>query len=214
MEFDFSQLKPQERYKLLTALVVPRPIAWVTTLNRDGSVNAAPFSFFNAMGSDPGLLVMSVGNHEPTRPKDTAANIKRTGFFVVQMVSEELAERMNLTATEFPEGVSEVEVAGLELAPSRHVPVPRIAQAPAGFECRLHSVLEIGRNRLIIGEVLGAFVHDAFVADAHRQHIKTEALHLIGRMHGPGGYTRTREIFVLPRLSYEEWRAQQVDKAP
>ncbi|RIH89582.1 flavin reductase family protein [Calidithermus roseus] len=214
MEFDFAQLKPQERYKLLTALVVPRPIAWVTTLNRDGSVNAAPFSFFNAMGSDPGLLVLSVGNHERTRPKDTAANIKRRGFFVVHMVSEALAPAMNLTATEFPEGMSEVEAAGLELAPSVHVPVPRIAQAPAGFECKLHSVLEIGHNRLIIGEVLQAFVHDEFVADAHKLHIKTEALQLIGRMHGRGGYTRTREIFEMPRISLEEWQARQMEKTP
>ncbi|RIH86987.1 Flavin reductase like domain protein [Calidithermus terrae] len=213
MEFDFARLKPQERYKLLTALVVPRPIAWVTTLNPDGSVNAAPFSFFNVMGSDPGVLVISVGNHGRARPKDTAANIRRSGFFVVQMVSEELAEAMNLTATEFPEGVSEVAVAGLELAPSAQVPVPRIARAPAGFECKLHSVLEIGRNRLVIGEVLHAFVQDEFIADAERYHVKTEALRLIGRMHGRGGYTRTREIFEMPRVSYEEWQARQAEKA-
>jgi flavin reductase (DIM6/NTAB) family NADH-FMN oxidoreductase RutF len=208
MEFDFATLKPQERYKLLTGLVVPRPIAWVTSLNPDGSVNAAPFSFFNAMGSDPGLVVIGVGNHGG-RPKDTASNIKRLGSFVVNLVAEELAENMNLTAVEFPEGISEVEVLGLEVAPSLHTPVPRLVKAPAGFECKLHSVLEIGRNRMVVGEVLGAFVQDQYVADYDKQYLRTEAMHLVGRMHGRGGYTRTREFFEVPRKTFEQWQEEQ-----
>ncbi|GIW23876.1 flavin reductase family protein [Meiothermus sp.] len=205
MNFDFAQLQPQERYKLLTGLIVPRPIAWVTSLGAGGQVNAAPFSFFNAMGSDPALLVIGVGNH-PQRPKDTAANIKRSGVFVVNLVSESLAEAMNLTAAEFPEEISEVEVAGLQTAPSVHVPVPRLAQAPAGFECRLHSVLEIGRNRLVIGEVLGAFVQDHLVTDAKKLYLSTSELGLIGRMGGRGGYVRTTDLFEIPRISYEAWK--------
>lgn len=212
MEFDFAKLKPQERYKLLTGLVVPRPIAWVTSLNPDGSVNAAPFSFFNSMGSDPPLLVIGVGNYEKARPKDTASNIKRLGTFVVNLVTEELAQAMNLTAVDFPEGVSEVEVIGLELSPSLHTTVPRIAQSPAGFECKLHSVLEIGRNRIIIGEVLGAFVQDPFVADYDKQYLRTQAMQIIGRMHGRGGYTGTGEYFELPRKTHEEWLAEQTEK--
>ena len=213
MDFDFAKLKPQERYKLLTGLVVPRPIAWVTSLNPDGSVNAAPFSFFNAMGSDPGLVVVGVGNHNPARPKDTASNIKRLGTFVVNLVSEDLAEAMNLTAVEFPEGVSEVEVLGLELSPSVHTAVPRIARAPAGFECKLHSVLEVGRNRIMVGEVLGAFVQDQFVADYARQYVRTQDMKIIGRMHGRGGYTRTREYFEMARKTYEEWQEQSLLEA-
>ncbi|MCS7068920.1 MAG: flavin reductase family protein [Meiothermus sp.] len=205
MDFDFTQLQPQERYKLLTGLIVPRPIAWVTSLGANGQVNAAPFSFFNAMGSDPALLVIGVGNH-PQRPKDTAANIKRSGVFVVNLVSEALAEAMNLTAAEFPEEVSEVEAAGLQTAPSAQVAVPRLALAPAGFECRLHSVIEIGRNRLVIGEVLGAFVQDHLVADAQKLYLKTAELGLIGRMGGRGGYVRTTDLFEMPRISYETWR--------
>ncbi|MDW8426635.1 MAG: flavin reductase family protein, partial [Meiothermus sp.] len=205
VDFDFAQLQPQERYKLLTGLIVPRPIAWVTSLGANGQVNAAPFSFFNAMGSDPALLVIGVGNH-PQRPKDTAANIKRSGVFVVNLVSEALAEAMNLTAAEFPEEVSEVEAAGLQTAPSAQVAVPRLALAPAGFECRLHSVIEIGRNRLVIGEVLGAFVQDHLVADAQKLYLKTAELGLIGRMGGRGGYVRTTDLFEMPRISYETWR--------
>ncbi len=206
VDFDFAKLRPQERYKLLTGLIVPRPIAWVTSLNASGGVNAAPFSFFNAMGSDPALLVIGVGNHHPQRPKDTAANIKRAGAFVVNLVSAALAGAMNLTAAEFPDDVSEVEVAGLQTVPSVHIAVPRLAQAPAGFECKLHSVLEIGRNRLVIGEVLGAFVHEQFIADSNQLHLKTSELDLIGRMGGRGGYLRTTDVFELPRVSYEEWK--------
>ncbi|WP_299430573.1 flavin reductase family protein [uncultured Meiothermus sp.] len=208
MDFDFASLQPRERYKLLTGLVVPRPIAWVTSLNADGSVNAAPFSFFNAMGSDPALLVIGVGNHHPRRPKDTAANIKRSGVFVVNLVSETLAEAMNLTAAEFPEDISEVEVASLPTLPSVHIAVPRLAQAPAGFECRLHSVLEIGRNRMMIGEVLAAFVQEHLVADVEKLHLRTHELRLIGRMGGRGGYVRTTDVFEMPRVSYEEWKGK------
>lgn len=209
MNFDFARLQPGERYKLLTGLIVPRPIAWVTSLGAGGQVNAAPFSFFNAMGSDPALLVIGVGNHIPQRPKDTAANIKRSGAFVVNLVSEALAEAMNLTAAEFPEDVSEVEVAGLQTTPSAQVAVPRLAQAPAGFECRLHSVLEIGRNRLIIGEVLGAFVQEHLLADANKLYVKTPELGLIGRMGGRGGYVRTTDVFEMERISYEEWKLRR-----
>lgn len=209
MDLDFSKLKPRERYKLLISLVVPRPIAWVTSLNPDGSVNAAPFSFFNAMGSDPPILALGIGNHDRTRPKDTAANIKQSGFFVVNLVSEDLAEAMNITAVEFPEGVSEVKAAGLELAPSVHVLVPRIAQAPAAFECRLHSVLEIGRNRILIGEVLGAYVRDEFVSDPEKLYVDSGALRLMGRMGGRGGYVRTSDRFEMPRKSLADWQAEQ-----
>ncbi|RDI95719.1 flavin reductase family protein [Meiothermus sp. QL-1] len=209
MEFEFARLTPQERYKLLTGLVVPRPIAWVTSLNPAGKVNAAPFSFFNAMGSDPALLVLGVGDRRPGRPKDTARNIQREGFFVVNLVSEAWAEAMNITAIEFPEEVSEVEEAGLETVPSLYGPVPRLAAAPAGFECRLHSVLQIGHSRLLVGEVLGAFVQEAYVADPERLYLKTQELGLVGRMGGRGGYVRTRDVFEMPRLSYAEWKARQ-----
>ncbi|MDX2006315.1 MAG: flavin reductase family protein [Meiothermus sp.] len=208
MNFDFSQLRPTDRYKLLTGLVVPRPIAWVTTLNPDGSVNAAPFSFFNAMGSDPALLILSVGFH-PERPKDTAANVRRSGHFVVNLVSAELAEQMSLTAAEFPPEVSEAEAVGLELEPSLHLPTPRIKHTPAALECKLHSFQEIGRNHLILGEILGIYVRDALVADPQKFHVKTAELNLVGRMGGRGGYVRTTDLFEIPRLTYAQWMERE-----
>jgi flavin reductase (DIM6/NTAB) family NADH-FMN oxidoreductase RutF len=198
MDFDFTQLDATGRYKLLTGLVVPRPIAWVTTLNLDNSVNAAPFSFFNAMGSDPPLVALSIGNH-PDRPKDTATNIERTGQFVVNLVNESLASAMNLTAAEFPPGISEVTAAGLQTTPSLHIAPPRLADVPGGLECTLHSVINIGNNRIILGEVLAAFVQDSLVVDTSRQ-LVTDKLGLIGRMGGRGGYTTTKDLFEMPRV--------------
>ncbi|HEX8550827.1 MAG TPA: flavin reductase family protein [Abditibacteriaceae bacterium] len=207
MHLDFSSLAPRDRYKLLTSLVVPRPIALVTSLNLDGGVNAAPFSFFNCMGSDPAIVVLGVGDHTPDVPKDTAHNIKRAGEFVVNLVDENMADAMNICATHFPTGESEVEAAKLELAPSQQIQTPRLATAPASFECCEHSRLEIGRNRIIIGEVLGLHIRDDLL-NTEKLYVDTSGLHLIGRMGGAGGYTRTRDSFEIPRLSYEQWKSR------
>src|SRR3954452_4526374 len=116
MRFDMDQLAGRDRYKLLTGVVVPRPIALVTTLDPVGGINAAPFSFFNAMGADPALVVLGVGNRNREEPKDTAKNIRSSREFVVNLVSEEIAERMNITAVDFPHGTDELAAAGLTAA--------------------------------------------------------------------------------------------------
>ena len=201
MKFDISQLAPRDSYKLLSGLVVPRPIALVTTLGDHDVVNAAPFSFFNMMGSDPPLVVFAPGSGSP----HTANNIRRNQEFVVHIVSEEIADGMNICATDFPEGVSEIEAAGFTLESSTRTHVPRIAQAPAALECREHSTIEIGRNRMIIGEVLHVYVRDDLVNE--RLHIDHEKAQIIGRMAGGGGgYCRTNDRFEIARLSYEEWK--------
>lgn len=200
MNFDISQLAPRDAYKLLTGLVVPRPIALVTTLGENDVVNAAPFSFFNMMGSDPPLVVFAPGSGSP----HTADNIRRHQEFVVHIVNEEIADGMNICATDFPEGVSEIEAAGFTLESSTRTRVPRIAQAPAALECREHSTLEIGRNRMIIGEVLHVYVRDDLVNE--RLHIDLDRMKIIGRMAGGGGgYCRTNDRFEIARMSYEEW---------
>lgn len=218
MHLDFSTIAGQERYKLLTALIVPRPIAWVTSRNPDGSINAAPFSFFNCMGSDPALIFISFSAkpetpHSPGSFKDTSNNIAATGEFVVNLVSQELAQQMNICATDFPPGVSEVEMAQLELAPSVLIETPRLAASPASFECREDTRLEIGNNHILIGEVLGLSIRDDLF-DPEKFYVDTAALHLVGRMGGRGGYTTTRDTFEIPRMTYPEWQAQNREVVP
>ncbi len=206
MQFDMTQLAARDRYKLLTGVVVPRPIALVTSLDEAGRVNAAPFSFFNIVGSDPPLVVLGIGNRSENEPKDTARNIRHSGEFVVNIVDEDIAQAMNVCAVDFPSGLSEIEAARLHTEPSLQVRAPRIRESPVGLECREVQTLEIGRNRVILGEVLQLYIRDDLI-DIEKLYVRTEQLHAVGRMHGAGGYTNTRGFFQMPRLSYEEWQA-------
>jgi flavin reductase (DIM6/NTAB) family NADH-FMN oxidoreductase RutF len=204
MRFDMDRLAARDRYKLLTGVVVPRPIALVTTLDTAGGINAAPFSFFNAMGADPALVVLGIGNRNREQPKDTAKNIRAGGEFVVNVVTEDIAERMNITAVDFPHGTDELAAAGLTAAPSHRVKPPRVAESPVNMECREVATTEIGRNRIILGEVLVMHVRDDLV-DPVKFYVFTEKLHAVGRMHAPGWYSRTNDLFDMPRMTHEEW---------
>jgi flavin reductase (DIM6/NTAB) family NADH-FMN oxidoreductase RutF len=203
MHFDTRSLDTSSVYKLLTGIVVPRPIAWVLSRNQNGLLNLAPFSFFNCVGTDPALVILSVGNH-PDRPKDTATNIEEQGSFVVNLVDEAHSQAMSDSATDFPESISEVNELGLETVASTLIDVPRLAHVPAALECKLHSIQLIGNNRLILGHVLGIFLRDEFVTDATRLHVLSQKMHLIGRMGGAGGYTRTTDTFEITRKKYRE----------
>ena len=134
MKLTLSDLSPGQRYHVLSSLVVPRPIAWVTTLNEDGQVNAAPFSYFQLMGENPPLVVLGIGKRHDGSAKDSFRNIRRTREFVINIVTEENAELMNLCATDFPPGVSEVGALGLATEPSSVVKPPRLSVAPAQLE--------------------------------------------------------------------------------
>ena len=136
LSFNFAELQPTQRYKLLCGLVVPRPIALVTTTSRDGVVNAAPFSFFNVFSENPALIVLGLQHNNDGSPKDTTRNIHLTGEFVVNLVDEGIAEAMNLSATDFPPGEGEPLALGMPTLPSLLVAPPRLADAPAAFECR------------------------------------------------------------------------------
>lgn len=202
MEFNFQTISAQNRYKLLVSLIVPRPIAWVSTCNLNDSINVAPFSFFNAIGSDPALVVMGIGDH-PDRPKDTAVNIERTKEFVVNLVPESLAQAMSDSATDFPPHISEVEELGLQTVPSSRVKPPRIVGSPAALECVLERIVTIGQNRIIFGEVINAWVDDRFVVNSDKAYIDTNAFKLIGRMSGLGGYASTRDTFQIERKKFD-----------
>ena len=207
MEFDLDKLAPKDRYKLLTGIVVPRPIAFVTTLDAEGRINAAPFSYFNMMGSDPPIVAFGPSWRPDGTPKDTPHNIRATGEFVINLVDENLAQQMNICAVDFPPGESEIEAAGLELLPSLRVKPPRVALSPAHLECREHATIEIRRTRVVLGEVLHVHIRDDLV-NPEKYYVRSEALGLIGRMHGGGWYARTSDLFEMPRLSYEQWLAQ------
>lgn len=208
MQFRMADLAPRQRYKLLIALVVPRPIAWVTSEDRDGIVNAAPFSFFNVFADDPPLVVIGIGGRADGGLKDTARNIEATGEFVVNMVDEAIAEAMNVTAIDFPPEKSELEPAGLTLAASSIVRPPRLAEAPAALECRNHTTLLIGSDRrLVVGEVMAIHARDGLVDPAtHR--VDFDAWHPIGRLHGDF-YCRTDEVFRMDRETYAAWRERK-----
>ena len=208
MLIEVSQAKPREIYNLLIGLVAPRPIALVTSHNDHGQLNAAPFSAYNYLCTDPPIVGIGVTNRPGTRtPKDTAHNVRMNGEFVVNVVTEDLMQQMNICATDFPAEIDELDMAGLETTPSSVVKVPRIRTAHAALECVEHTTLEIGRSRIILGRVVAMYVEDQFV-DPTGPYIRAEELHAIGRMNGLGSYVKTRDSFLtMPRISFEEWQS-------
>jgi len=214
MLFDFADTSHDNIYKLLVATIGPRPIAWVTTQDVDGTINAAPFSFFNAMSGNPPVVAFGIGGRSPGDVKDTGGNIRRTGQFVVNLVSYELAEPMNVTAIDFPKEVSELQEAGLTTTPSLHVKPPRITAAPVAMECERLVIVDVGIDRaVVLGKVLAVYVRDDCVLNKDRAYIDTPKLDLIGRMHGGGWYSRVTDRFELPRISVAEWSARKIKAA-
>ena len=201
MQIDPSVLSKADNYKLMTNLVVPRPIAWITSLNQNGVINLAPFSFFNAVGSDPPYVVIGIGCRDSGGPKDTANNIQTSGEFVVNMVTEDLFAAMNVSAAEFPPDQSEMTAANLHTTPSVHVKSPRLAESQVSLECKLFQSQPLGTNTLFIGECdvscRGSF---AWSANAHRHSAP------IGRLGSPSVYCRTTDRFDVPRIAYAQWQ--------
>jgi flavin reductase (DIM6/NTAB) family NADH-FMN oxidoreductase RutF len=161
---DLDALAPDDRYKLLSAVVIPRPVAWVTTVDAAGRVNAAPYSFFNLFSEDPATVILGLERRPDGRPKDTLANVQATGAFVVNIATPDLAPVMVATAAAYPPEVSEPEALGLALAPSLRVAPPRLALAPVSIECRLMQVMAIGPGRdLIFGEAVALVAREGLV---------------------------------------------------
>jgi len=211
MNFDLENGPAGQAYKLLVGLVAPRPIALITSMDEQGRLNAAPFSAYNYLCTDPPIVGVGITNRPDAKfvPKDTARNIRRTGEFVINVVTEDIAEKMSLCATDFPAEMSEVDLAGFTTVPSQAVKPPRLAEAHAALECREHSTIEIGRSRIILGRVVAIYVEDRFV-DPAGPYIHADELHAIGRMNGLGNYVRTRDaFFTVPRISYQDWKSEK-----
>jgi flavin reductase (DIM6/NTAB) family NADH-FMN oxidoreductase RutF len=212
MDFDFRKLERMDRYKLLVSSIVPRPIALVTTISKDGVVNAAPFSFFNAVSAEPPLVVLGLEVTDYAPRKDTGDNIRDTGEFVVSLVSEAIAPQMNLCAADFPAEQDELAAAGLTALPSTMVKPPYIKESPVSFECKRMTTLEVGTgNRVVIGEVVYMHIDDRFI-DSDKMYVDAPAMQLIGRMHGRGWYVKTGDAFDMPRIDYKVWAAEQAKK--
>ncbi|MBK1659337.1 flavin reductase family protein [Paracraurococcus ruber] len=209
MLFDFETLAPQDCYKLVVSSVVPRPIAWVVSQDAQGHVNAAPYSFFNAFSDNPVVVGFGAGPRPEGALKDTAANIRETGEFVVNLVPESAVQGMNVTAIDFPAGVDELAEAGLTKAPSAKVKPPRIAESPVALECVTFQLVPAGRHTIVLGRVVAVHIKDDCVLDVAKCYVDTPKLGLVGRMHGRGWYTRTTDRFEVPRLSVAEWEAKK-----
>jgi flavin reductase (DIM6/NTAB) family NADH-FMN oxidoreductase RutF len=200
METDLTKLTPRDAYALLISVILPRPIAWVSTVSADGRGNLAPFSFFQGVTANPPTLLFVAANTREGAKKDTLRNIEATGEFTVNLVSYSLAEAMNATSASLPHGESEFERFGIRAAPAARVRPPRVADSPVSLECVLDRIVSVGEGPLagnvIFGRILHAHVDDAVLgADGRPDPAK---LDLIGRLGGEG-YVRTRERFDLRR---------------
>jgi flavin reductase (DIM6/NTAB) family NADH-FMN oxidoreductase RutF len=207
-----SQLAHREIYNILISAVAPRPIAWVSSLSASGQPNLAPFSFFNAVCAKPPLLAFAPAMRAPKKseaaaaagqPKDTLRNIRETKEFVINVVTYELADAMNLTSGDYDASISEFEVAKLASAPSKLVRPRRVAESPVSFECKLHQILDFNPGpeggSLVIGEIVSIHVDDRHLKEGR---LDRNSLDLIGRMGGIQ-YTRTTERFEIVRPKIE-----------
>ncbi|TAU84598.1 flavin reductase family protein [Rhizobium leguminosarum] len=201
VSFDFQQLTERQRYKLMIGTIIPRPIALVTTVDENGRINAAPFSFFNCLSADPPILAIGVENNADMSFKDTGHNIRMTEVFTVNIVSFEIAEAMHVCGAKYPLGVDELKEAGLTAMPGEKVASPFIAEAPAAFECRRHVTLELGRSRqIVMGEIVYAH-YRAGVVDPERLHVDPAAVDAIARLGGDTCATiRDRFEMLTPKL--------------
>ncbi|MCC7546272.1 MAG: flavin reductase family protein [Burkholderiales bacterium] len=202
MELDFLALDPSQRYKLLASLVVPRPIALISTLGRNGVLNAAPFSFFNALGEDPPIVIFAADARASGGAKDTMRNVLETREYVVNLVDEAIAPQMHGCAVDTPPETSEFDLVGFTPVPSKAVRPPRIAQAPVCFECRLHTHLDFNTRHLCIGEVVWLHARGG-VLDPHTLRRLPDAFHPVGRLYATR-YCSTREEFELDNGAYAE----------
>ena len=198
MQFDSQLVAQQSIYKLLIGCVVPRPIAWVSSLSADMLPNLAPFSFFMAVCNDPPTLAFSSGRRAGHK-KDTVQNIEHTQDFVVNLVDDTLAEQMNLTSGEYPQDVDEFALTGLTAAPSVKVKAPRVLESPINLECRAVQILPVGNgpHSLVLGEIVYFHIRDDLY-DPNTGRIDMHNLHPVGRLAG-NLYAHVHDIFEIKR---------------
>jgi len=201
MQIDPSTLSRRDGYFLMISAIVPRPIAFVTTMSRDGRTNAAPYSYFTGVASAPPSLLICAGRRRGAAAKDTQRNIDETGEFVVNVVVEEIMKGVVIGGTDHPPDVSEIDLAGLETVPSAKVGPPRLAGSPVNLECRRKKVLDVDGTAIIVGEVVWMHVRDDLLVEpgpgGSACAIDVERLRPIARL-GGDQYARLGEVFEWP----------------
>jgi len=197
IETDPESLPARQLYHLLTNLVIPRPIAWVSTLDADGRTNLAPHSFFTVASSEPPIVQFtSMGR------KDSLRNIEQTGQFTICFAARQQFEQINATATEFPPGRSEFDEVGIRTEPSKVVAAPRVAQSPAALECELHRVIEVGNAFLVLGQVVHVAVSDQVYNDQRRP--DAQLLNPLARL-GGNQWAALGDVLSIDRIALEDW---------
>jgi flavin reductase (DIM6/NTAB) family NADH-FMN oxidoreductase RutF len=205
MEINPAELDRSSLYKLMTGCIVPRPIGWISTVDLEGRRNLAPFSYFTAASSEPPYVLFCPSlKVQGGEQKDTLRNVRQTGEFVVNLVTEELAEAMNVSSTDFPPEFDEFELAGLTPVPSSVVRPPRVGESPVHFECNAEQIIELGKEpgngNIVIGRVVHFHVEDALLLDGYK--IDLPALRPLGRLAG-SSYCRVADVFELRRPRYK-----------
>jgi flavin reductase (DIM6/NTAB) family NADH-FMN oxidoreductase RutF len=189
---------PHDPFK---SCIVPRPIGWISTLGADGTVNLAPYSFFNGVAGEPPMVMFSTTGKQPFGPKDSLTNAEATGEFVCSMATWDLRESMNLSSSAEPPEVNEFELAGLETEPSELVKPPRVKASPVHLECLYHTTVELpcdiegGRNAICIGRVIGVHIRDEFISDGKVDIARIRPLARLGYL----DYTVAEKVFPLAR---------------
>lgn len=182
MEFNPKNITQEHMYKLMVSYIVPRPIGWISTVSGNGVFNLAPFSFFNAVSTEPPLVMVSIGKKDNGVKKDTWKNIEETGEFVINIVTYELVEKMNITATAFDEEVDEFQQAGLTPTKSSVVKAPRVKESPVNIECKKYILMEIADMGVVFGEIVNIHIDDGLLND--KGYLDTRKLNIVGRMGG------------------------------
>lgn len=211
MIIDPLNMTAKQNYKLLIGSVVPRPIAWVSTISSDGIANLAPFSFFTVVSRNPPMLAFSVGEGVEERAgtiKDTLQNIRKNKEFVINIVTARLANEMAKSGEHVTSEINEFDYVGLTAAESIAVSVPRVLEAPINMECKLHDIIQLGDDHLVIGRLVKFHIKDELYQNGR---INLEKLAPIGRL--AGNYTPVETIFSLPIDHLDEILKPPVDKS-
>ncbi len=182
MDIKTSDIDKKQIYKLMTSCIVPRPIAWISTVSKNGVYNLAPFSYFAGVSSNPPLLMVSIGSRENGEKKDTWKNIEETGEFVVNIVTKELLDKMNISSISFDFEIDEFEKAGLTSEKSTIVKAPRVKESPINIECKKFEIINIGNMGIVFGEIVNFHIKDEILNE--KGYVDTKKLEIVGRLGG------------------------------